>query len=132
MRIIQALVITTFLFALYCFSYNSFFVCLLDDVEFSYGKKKVKNRKKETSFFKKLFFLDIKDKVKKWHYVLFWINFIAFLFTLVAAIVLAEQKTSVAKIFFTAFVMIYIFSEVPVVFSRWELYKGNKIRRRKK
>lgn len=45
-----------------------------DDVNILYGRKKWKNRKQNKNFLQKLFFLDVKAYIIKWHYVCFWIN----------------------------------------------------------
>ena len=84
-KIILYIAIAIFLYWLFYYAFN---VCLLDDVEFSYGKGARRHRKKrEGSFWRRFFFIDIYKKTVKWHYLFFWIYNITFILTLVVYIV---------------------------------------------
>ena len=54
------------------------------DIDFTYGRHKKKRiRQMSKGFFTKILFLDIKHLVKKWHYVVFIINFIFAILSLI-------------------------------------------------
>lgn len=131
-------IIIVIIFVAYQFIvYGVFSSCLSDDVEFAYGRKHMRNlRKKNKNFWEKVFFLDIKGKVKKWHYVCFWINLVSF-FPMLFCFAVYALNDSTFKTpwgwyvsgFFSA---IHLFTASVASFAHWPLYRGNKIRNRKK
>lgn len=89
----------------YFFTYTVFYNCLSDDVDFHFGKTRMRNRRKKfKGVWKKFFFIDIKDEVVEWHYALFWINFCSFPPMLISLNVLALTEAPASR---TAF---YIFA----------------------
>lgn len=131
--IINVALITIIFVGCYLINYNSFYCCLSDDVEFNYGKKRMRNRrKKNKGFWKKFFFFDIKNEVIKWHYHFFLINFLSFIPTLISFNLFVLTKTFEAKISILIFGGIYLLTAIPIAFSRWNLYKGNMVRSKEK
>lgn len=131
--ILDVAVINIIFIGCYLINYAAFDTCLSDDVEFYYGKKRLRNRrKKATGIWRKFFFVDIKNEVIKWHYLLFWINFFAFIPMLVSINVFVLSNVKGAKLVFLISGGIYILSLIPIEFARWKLYKGNIVRSRKK
>ena len=128
----DVIIVTIFILAGYYFTYNAFEECFSDDHEFIYGRSSLKNRRKKTKeFWKRFFFLDIREKVAKWHYCLFWINLIAFIPMYIAIIAYVLSNIKEAKLAFLICGGIYFLSSMPIVFARWDLYRGNVIRNRK-
>ena len=123
-----------FLLALYILSYyGAFYVCLSDDVEFNYGKNRMKNRrKKQKGFLKKFLFLDIKNEVIQWHYIAFWVNLISFIIALIAWNIYIIYINEVIKIILIITGVIFFLTSTIITFVRWPLYRGNKVRSRKK
>ena len=112
--------------------YTVFYGCLSDDVDFHFGKTRMRNRRKKfKGFWKKFFFIDIKDEVVKWHYALFWINFCSFGPTLIFANAFALTESEKVKTALFIFGGIYFLSALPIGFVRWRLYKWNQVRSRK-
>lgn len=68
------LFLSCFLFFHFFISQSLFWPTFSCDVDFGYGQKKWKNRKNNKDFWGKLFYLDVKKYIKKWHYAFFWIN----------------------------------------------------------
>lgn len=112
--------------------YLGFSTTFCDDVDFGYGQKKWKNRKKCKDFWKKLFFIDIKDYIKKWHYVCFWINCIAFIPMVISIICYSAYHSSVARYVGLVFAGIYLGAEVLPSLTYWPLYRGNVVRSKRK
>jgi len=130
----EILIVSTFYIGLYLLSYiGAFHVCLSDDVEFNYGKTRMRNRRKKAKgFWRKFLFLDVRNEVIMWHYVMFWINLIfsfAALIALYAAIVFRNDETRL--IFIILYAPAFISSAI-ITCCRWPLYAGNKVRSRKK
>lgn len=131
------LVLILMFLADYYITYHIFYHCLSDDVEFRYGRKHMRNsRKKNKNKFEKFFFLDVKNKVSKWHYICFWVNFLSFFPMLGYIVFYAANDSSFGNqsnryIFFTIMVVHY-FTAAVASFAHWPLYRGNVIRNRKK
>ena len=131
-KILTSIVITAIFTGFYILNYSCFDTCLSDDVEFNYGKHKKRKIYKEThGFWRKFFFIDIRKMVSRWHYVLFIVNFAAFVFQLVLINVYVLSKENVFRWLFLICCGVYILSSVPVLFARWGLYRGNVVRSRK-
>ena len=113
--------------------YGAFYVCFADDVEFHYGKKRMKNRrKKQKSFWQKFLFLDIKKEVIPWHYAMFWINLISSIVALIMLNMFIICSNEIVKIIFIVAGAASFLSSSIIAFVRWSLYAGNKVRSRKK
>ena len=135
MKLFFEMLFASFLFiGVYLISYYGvFYVCFADDVEFSYGKKRMRNqRKKQKGFLKKFLFLDIKKEVVPWHYAMFWINFIFSTVSLVMLNVYIGYSNEIVRIIFIITVGIFILTSLIITFVRWSLYARNKVRSRKK
>lgn len=131
-KVLTSVVITVIFTGVYILDYSCFDTCLSDDVEFNYGKHKKRKIYKEThGFWRKLFFIDIRKMVSRWHYVLFIVNFTAFVLQLILINVYVLSGESVFRWLFLICCGVYILSSVPVVFARWGLYRGNVVRSRK-
>lgn len=123
---------TLLLFIFYVVEYYAFDVCLADDVEFQYGKKRMRNqRKKQKGFWKKFLFLDIRKKVVPWHYILFWINLVFSGAAIILLNLMIGMKSESARIAFLGSFCIEVLTTGIISFVRWSLYAGNKIRKRK-
>lgn len=112
--------------------YGSFSVCLSDDVEFHYGKSRLKKRKKQKGFWRKFLFLDIRKEVIPWHYAMFWLNLISSIVTLIMFNVYIACKNDVVRIPLLIAGGCSILSSAIISFVRWDLYAWNKVRNRKK
>lgn len=132
-KVLTSVVITVIFTGVYILDYSCFDTCLSDDVEFNYGKHKKRKIHKEThGFWRKFFFIDIRKMVSRWHYVLFIVNFTAFVLQLILINVYVLSGESVFRWLFLICCGVYILSSVPAVFARWALYRGNVVRSRKK
>ena len=135
MRLIFEMLFASFLsIALYLMSYYGvFYVCLSDDVEFNYGKKRMKNRrKKQKGFWIKFLFLDIRKEVILWHYAMFWINLIFSNVALIALNVFIACSNEIVRIIFIISAATSLLSSLIIAFVRWPLYAWNEVRSRKK
>lgn len=132
-KVLTSVVITVIFTGVYILDYSCFDTCLSDDVEFNYGKHKKRKIYKEThGFWRKFFFIDIRKMVSRWHYVLFIVNFTAFVLQLILINVYVLSGESVFRWLFLICCGVYILSSVPAVFARWALYRRNVVRSRKK
>lgn len=132
-KVLTSVVITVIFTGVYILDYSCFDTCLSDDVEFNYGKHNKRKIYKEThGFWRKFFFIDIRKMVSRWHYVLFIVNFTAFVLQLILINVYVLSGESVFRWLFLICCGVYILSSVPAVFARWALYRGNVVRSRKK
>ena len=114
-------------------AYSEFYVCLSDDVDFHYGKNRMRNRrKKNKNIWRNFLFLDIRKEVVKWHYFLFWIYLISSVCGLLFLIAFMCSKEEVARKLFILFSFIAFLSTTIISFVRYPLYAGNKVRSKKK
>ena len=113
--------------------YEAFYVCLADDVEFHYGKRRMRNRrKKQKVFCRKFFFLAIRKEVVPWHYAMFLVNLIVFIVALFAPNMFISSGHKTVKLIFIIAGVTFFLTSAIIAFSRWALYAGNKVRSRKK
>ena len=112
--------------------YGAFDVCLSDDVEFRYGKKRARNRRKTIGWWRKFLFLDIKNDVIQWHYVMFWVNLVSSVVAIVALSVNIICDDKASRMVFVIVEGTALFSYTLILYVRWKLYAGNKVRSRKK
>lgn len=134
MKLLFEMLVVSFMFiGGYFISYQgAFYTCLADDVEFNYGKKRMRNRrKKEKGFWRKFLFLDIRKEVIPWHYAMFWINLIFFIATLIVVNILIACNNETLRTVFKIVGGIYLLTAAIIAFVRWSLYAGNKVRSRK-
>lgn len=133
-RIFEMLIVSFSLTVLYIFSYYGVFhTCLTDDVEFNFGKKRMRNRrKKEKGFLRKFLFLDLRNEVVAWHYAMFWINLISFIISLFMLNVFLYCGNKIVRIIFIISIFTAFLTSAIIAFVRWPLYAGNKVRNRKK
>ena len=102
----------------YFFNHILFHTCFSYDVEFNYGKHRMRNiRKKEKSFFRKFFFLDIRQYVIRWHYVCFWINFAAFVLSLIFYCILDMAKIEAMRIPWYIVLAVFFISGSVIAFT---------------
>ena len=104
------------------FCYSTFESCLVDDVDFRYGRKHVRKLRKKKGFWKKFLFLDIKEEVVPWHYVMFWISLISFAVAFVTFntfIVCGNEAARIASMIAGG---ISFCARVIVSFVNWPLY----------
>ncbi len=122
------------LIGLYLMVYlGAFSVCLSDDVEFHYGKKRMRNqRKKQRGFWRKFLFLDIHKEVVTWHYAMFWVNLISFIVALIMFNVYIAYSNEIISIILRISIGFFFLTSTIINFVRWPLYAGNKVRNRKK
>lgn len=113
---------------------GAFYVCLSDDVEFHYGKTRMRNRrKKQKGFWRKFLFLDIRKEVVPWHYAMFWVNLISFIAALIMLnVYIACSNNEVVRIISIISDGAFFLSAAIIAFVRWPLYAWNKVRSRKK
>lgn len=135
--IIEILTIVVLFSGFYLIEYVSYWRCFADDVEFRYGRKHMRNsRKKNKNRFEKFFFLDVKNKVSKWHYICFWVNFVSFFPLLISVIIYAVNDSSFVcptdRSIHMANLFVHFFTSFVGIFAHWPLYRGNVIRNRKK
>ena len=118
----------------YLISYHgAFYVCFADDIEFNYGKKRMRNRrKKQKGFWRKFLFLDIRKEVVPWHYAMFWINLISFIVALIMFNVYTACHNEIVRIICIMLGGVFFLTSTTINFVRWPLYAGNKVRNRKK
>lgn len=131
--ILKVLFASSLFVGFYIPCYAVFDVCLSDDVEFCYGKKRMRNRRKQVrGWWKKFLFLDIKKEVIHWHYVMFWVNLISSIVAVIAldAYIIFNDKT--INVVFLLSEGIALFTCAIISCVRWKLYVGNKVRNRKK
>lgn len=128
---LEILLVDVLLVGFYLVMRSTFDECLTDDVAFRYGKAKAQRRKKrEPSFWRRFFFLDIRHMVVPWHYVLFWVNFAAAVLLLVALDIRMVVQTAAAEYLSLAVLAVYLLSLIPASLVRWRLYRGNRVRNR--
>lgn len=131
-KILEPILVTIIFVGSYILNYSCFDTCLSDDVEFNYGKHKKRKIYKEThGFWRKFFFIDIRKMVSRWHYVLFIVNFVAFVLMLILVNIYVLSEENVSRWLFLICGGVFFLSSVPVVFARWGLYRGNVVRSRK-
>lgn len=128
----SALILVIFLPMHFLIYMGCFSTCFENDIDFGYGRKKWKNRKKNKDFWRKLFFLDVKDYIKKWHYVCFWINLISFIPLLVCMILNNMNQRPTERYIFLVLLAIYGGAAMLPSLSYWPLYRGNVIRSKRK
>lgn len=127
----EILIITIIGVGVYILAYlGPITVCLMDDLEFQYGKAAVKSRCKQSGFWRKFVFLDCKDKVVSWHYALFWVNLVSFIPALVSLDVSLFSECRWAETAFYVFGIIWLLSLGAISCVRRGLYKGNIVRAR--
>ena len=119
MKLLSVILVSILLLFLYAIFYVSFDICLSADVDYRFGKSQLKKRKKVKSFWKKFLFLDIKDKAIKWHYVLFWMNFVSFVLLLFLVNFSLLFETSRFHKLIIIFIIIFVSSDIPIAFSRF-------------
>lgn len=135
MKLFLEMFFASFLFVgLYLMVYLGLFsVCLSDDVEFHYGKKRMRNRrKKQKGFLRKFLFLDISKEVIPWHYAMFWVNFVSAAVVLIMLNVCIAYSNKTARIILLISAGSFFLTAAITAFIRWPLYAGNKVRNRKK
>ncbi len=134
MRCLFSVLVITIVFGVWYFLfYMEFYNVLTDDVKFGYQKTRLRNRWNKTpGFWKKILFLDIKHKVIKWHYILFWINLVSAVFMYIGLIIYALIGNSVIRPITIIFIVIHILSIVPICFVRLDLYKQRYFKNIKK
>ena len=133
-KLIFEMVFVSLLFiGFYWVTYQAFYICFRDDVEFHYGKTRMRNRrKKQKGFWRKFLFLDIRKEVVPWHYAMFWVNLISFIVCLILLnVYIACGNHEIARISFILSIGVFILSATMIAFVRWPLYIGNKVRSRK-
>ena len=110
-----------------------FDVCLSDDIEFNSGKKTLRNRRKKnkTNFFVKFTFWDFRNEVVKWHYIVFWINLISNIIIFFLASLQVFFQSEILQFLTNISVVISICSFIIILPVRFNLYKSNRIRKRK-
>ena len=113
--------------------YGAFDVCLSDDVEFRYGKRKIRNRRKNVSgWWQKFLFLDIKKEVIYWHYIMFWVNLVSSIVAIISLNAYIIYNAKLINIVFLASEGTALFATCIILSVRWGLYAGNKVRSRKR
>ena len=114
--------------------HGAFYVCLSDDVEFHYGKKRMRNRRKsEKGFWRKFLFLDVRAEVVPWPYAMFWVNLISFTAALIMLnVYIARGDSEAVRPLAVVSATVFFLSAAVIAFVRWPLYAGNKVRSRKK
>ena len=133
-RLIESLIAIMLFCGWFLVSHACFSGCLSDDVEFAYGKKRMRNRrKKQKGYWGKLLFLDVKDEVVPWHYTAFWVNLIASFIAIVAlsVYVYSGSKSEPSRIVFVISGSVSFLMTAIISFVRWQLYEGNIVRCRK-
>ena len=122
-KILEPILVTIIFVGSYILNYSCFDTCLSDDVEFNYGKHKKRKIYKEThGFWRKFFFIDIRKMVSRWHYVLFIVNFVAFVLMLILVNIYVLSEENVSRWLFLICGGVYFLSSVATV------YKGNIIK----
>ena len=86
--------------------------------------KSAKYIKKPMAFGESFFFIDIRKMVSRWHYVLFIVNFVAFVLMLILVNIYVLSEENVSRWLFLICGGVYFLSSVPVVFARWGFTEG--------
>ena len=131
MVVVNIIVVDIIFIAEFFLFYQCFSSCFADDLEFSRKRKRMRNYKKRArGFLEKYLFWGIKNKVKKWHYMSFWIGIVAFILTIIFVDVYMACKLTWSRYLFALFFGIYHVVSCIAAFSYWPLYY-NKVRNRK-
>lgn len=132
--IFQMILASSLFIAFYFISYyGAFDVCLSDDVEFRYGKRRIRNRRKNVSgWWHKFLFLDIKKEVIHWHYIMFWANLVSSIVAIISLNAYIIYNEKIINIVFLASEGTALFATCIILSVRWGLYAGNKVRSRKR
>ena len=135
-RIIRFVILTLLISVVSFTGLLAFSTTLLDDIEIYSGKSTTKKWRKETRFFRKYLFWDYRQHIIWWHYILLWVYIVSCILS-VPALILYDIFSGTE--FFPVFhriALIFIFTASLslgiAVFSRYKLYRGNKVRRRPK
>jgi hypothetical protein len=131
-HLIEAVMIVLFFLALQLVSYCAFTVCLSDDIHFRYGKRHLRNkrRKEKPSVFTKIFYLDVRKEVVRWHYVDFWIHFLSGIPFIAITILYGVYEIRFLRTLWLILCAIWLGSLFVIFTVRWDLYGGNKSRKR--
>ena len=109
-----------------------FYTCFHDDVDFHYGKTRMRNRRKrQKGFWRKFLFLDVRKELVPWHYAMFWINLISSVPALVLLGLYVAFRSEPARIGFCVFFALAEIACATLIPVRWRLYLWNKVRSKK-
>ena len=137
MRRIIDYVIATLLFPIGFFiGLIAFSTTLLDNIEIYSGKSTTKKWRKDTRFFRKYLFWDYRQHIIWWHYILLWVYIVSCILS-VPALILYDifSGTEFFPVFRTIALIVIFTASLSLgisVFSRYKLYRGNKVHRRPK
>ena len=131
--ILELIFATALFIGLYAVKHTVFDVCLSDDVEFHHGKSLArKQRRNATTWLHRFLFLYIKNEVIRWHYVFFWINLVSSFAAIIALDLHIIFNNQALYVVFLISEGISSLTTAVISFCRWELYRENKVRNRKK
>lgn len=132
--ILKMILASSLFIACYFISYYGVFdVCLSDDVEFRYGKRRIRNRRMNVSgWWHRFLFLDIKKDVIYWHYIMFWVNLVSSIVAIISLNAYIIYNKKLINIVFLASEGTALIASCIILSVRWDLYAGNKVRSRKR
>lgn len=133
-KVAAAVFVNILFFSAFIFIYfGAFYSTLADDIEISAGRKTLRKiRKKHSEFWEKFMFIHFFKHISKYHYFLF----LCFIITYPIAVILLNLiiifNTKLSKTLFLGFGTISFVAIMLSTFARWNLYRGNIVRRRPK
>ncbi len=135
-RIIRFVIITLLISVVNFTGLLAFSTTLLDDIEIYSGKSTTKKWRKEKHFFRKYLFWDYRQHIIRWHYILLWVYIVSCILS-VPSLILYDifSGTEFFPVFHRIALIVIFTASLSLgisVFSRYKLYRGNKIRRRPK
>lgn len=122
--------------ALFFLGLIGFSFTLSDDIEIYSGKSTRKKWSREKNLFRKYLFLDYRQHIIRWHYILLWVYIASSILSLPALILYDIFIDTEFFPIFQAITLTIMFTALLSsgidVSIRYSLYRGNKIRRRPK
>ena len=132
-QIVEVIALSMLLIGFYFLCYGAFSTYFLDYLEFTSGKAVRKKRNKnEKNIVKRWMFWDIRKKVDKKYYTWFLINLISFLIAMPTVVLYAVFFLENLKNVVLLSTGVYLLSTIRAAAASFWLYRGNKVRRRKR
>ena len=110
-----------------------FNICLSDDIEFKCGRKVLRHKRKKnkTNIFVRFTFWDFRKDVIRWHYIIFWINLLSNMIIFLLSSIQIFFSSEVLEFVISLLAVVSIVSLILILPVRFNLYKYNRIRKRK-
>ncbi len=133
-KILLSLFLTVLFLLYYVFEYlGPFGTCIGDDVDFNGGRHTLKRvLKAKRGFWRRFIYWDVRNKINKWHYFLFWSGLMSYTIFLIFLNIYVLFDLLYARICFLVFFGVNLTTVLCISLVRRNLYKGNVIRSKKK